>query len=119
MPQLIDLSSRLTNERPKIQIDAEHIYEVHNSKNTAILLDEISKNEKIANFAKKDDKSEKVIEAALGEEALEYIRSRNFSPTGWNLIVEAIMAAINEVELEEIEKEAKKAQGAKVKEFRK
>lgn len=116
---LIDLSQRLTNNKPKIRIDAEHEYEVRNNKNVAILIDEISKSKEIADFAKEGDKTDKVIEAALGKEALDYLKTLDLAVSGWNLIVEGIMAAINEVTLDEIEKETKKAHGDKVKDFRK
>ncbi len=119
MSRTIDLSQRLTNEKPRIKIDGEHSYEVRNNKNVAIVIAEISKDEKIKDFAKDGDKTDKVIETALGKEALVYLKTLDLSVNGWNLIIEAIMAAINEIDLEEVEKETKKAQGDKVKEFRK
>lgn len=119
MSQLIDLSQRLTNEKPRIRIDASHEYEVRNNKNVVILMDEISKAKDIPDFAQDGDKTDKIIEAALGEDALKYLKTLDLAANGWNIIVEAIMAAVNEISLEEIEKEAKKAQEGKVKEFRK
>lgn len=119
MAQIIDLSQRLTNEKPRIIIDKKHGYEVRNNKNVAILIDEISKDKNIADFARKDDKTDKVIEAALGKEALDYLKSLDLAVSGWNLVVEAIMAAINEESLEEMEKQSKKAMGEKAKDFRK
>lgn len=119
MAQIIDLSKRLTNEKPRIIIDNEHNYEVRNNKNVAILIKEITEDDKIKDFAKDGDKYDKIIEAALGNEALLYLKTIELSVNGWNLIVEAIMAAINEISLEEVEGESKKEKDKKIKDFRK
>lgn len=120
MSNVIDLSKRLDNsDKPRIKIDAEHSFEVRNNKNVVILLDEISKDEKIEVFAKDGDKTDKIIETALGEDALKYLKTLDISANGWNIIVEAIIAAVNEIEFEEVEKSAKEAAGGKVKDFRK
>lgn len=119
MDNVIDLSKRLTNKKPKIRIDADHEYEVKNNKNTAILIGEISKDKKIADFDRDNDKTDKIIEAALGKEALEYLKTLDMSVNGWNLIINAIIAQINEISLEEVEKESKKEKENSMKEFRK
>lgn len=119
MPQVIDLSKRLTNEKPKIIIDKDHIYEVRNNKNVAILIKEITEDDKIKDFAKDGDKYDKIIQATLGDEELLYLKTLDLSVNGWGLIIEAIMAAINEIPLEEVEGESKKEQDKKIKDFRK
>ena len=119
MAQIIDLSKRLTNEKPRIIIDKEHNYEVRNNKNVAILIKEITEDDKIKDFAKDGDKYDKIIQAALGDEALSYLKTIELSVNGWNLVIEAIMAAINEISLDEIEGESKKEQDKKREDFRK
>jgi hypothetical protein len=115
MGQFIDLSNRLTNEAATIKIDDNHIYTVNKSKNAGVLMLQIQKDDKLNDIEKLDT----IIEIGMGKEALVYINSLNLSMTQTALIVEAIMAIINEIELEDIEREAKKAAQKQLKEFRK
>lgn len=104
MGKVYDITSRLTNDKPQIKIDEEHVYTVNNSKNKAILLKQISEDKSLDDFKKMDD----IIECALGKEALDYINSLELSVTATSTLINAIMAAIGEVELEDVEKEAAK-----------
>ena len=49
------------------------------------------------------EKIDKIIEAGIGKEALEYIDSLDLPIASYVVIVNVIMAAINDVSLEEIE----------------
>ena len=100
-----------TTRKPVVKIDAEHEFVINNSKNKAILITELSKDTKLNDIERMD----KVIEAALGKEALDYINSLELSVKSTATIINAIMAGISEEDLETIEKEAEK----KIKEFRK
>lgn len=111
MAKVYDIMNRLTNEKPVVKIDAEHEFVINNSKNKAILITELSKDTKLNDIERMD----KVIEAALGKEALDYINSLELSVKSTATIINAIMAGISEEDLETIEKEAEK----KIKEFRK
>lgn len=104
MAKVYDIMGKLTNDKPIIKIDETHQYEVNNSKNQAILITQLAKDEKLNDFERMD----KVIEAALGKDALTYINTLNLSVKGTGIILDAIMAAISEMELEDIEKEAEK-----------
>lgn len=104
MGKVYDIMNRLTNSKPVIKLDNEHEYTVNNSKNQAIFIKQLSEDPKLDDFEKID----KVIEAGLGKEALDYINSLNLSVKASGTIVNAIMAAIGEVELEEVEQEAAK-----------
>lgn len=104
MGKVYDIMSRLTNNKPVIKIDEEHEYTVNNSKNQAMFITQLAKDTKLNDFERID----KVIEAGLGEEAIIYINSLDLSMKATTTIINAIMAAISEVELEEIEEEAKK-----------
>lgn len=104
MGKVYDIMNRLTNNKPVIKIDEGHEYIVNNSKNQVIFITQLAKDEKLDDFERMD----KVIEAALGSEALKYINSLDLTLPATATIINAIMAAINEVDLEEIEEEAKK-----------
>lgn len=111
MGKVYDIMNRLTNNKPIIKIDGEHEYVVNNSKNQAIFIKQLSEDAKLDDFERMD----KVMEAALGKEALDYINSLNLSLKATGTIINAIMAAISEVDLEDIEEEANK----RLKSFRK
>ena len=112
MAKVYDIISRLKNEKPKVMLAEDKVFEVHNSKNSAILMKGISEDKGLDNLVKLD----MIIEAGLGKEALEYINSMDLSIPELTVIVNAIMAAISDVDLEEMEKLAKdevKKQGKK------
>ena len=101
----LDISNKLTNEEHKIKIDKDHSYVVDRGKNTAIKIMHIDKEKDLDEFAKND----KVIKLALGEDAFNYIDSKNYPISQINTIVEAIMAVITEIPFETIVKEAEKS----------
>lgn len=106
MGKVYDIMSRLTNNKPTIKIDEEHEYTVNNSKNTAIFIKQVSEDKSMDDFKRIDT----IIESALGKDALDYINSLELSMVANTTIINAIMAAISEEELEVIEEEAKKQQ---------
>lgn len=111
MSKVYDIMSRLTNDKPVIKIDKEHEYVVNNSKNQAIFIKQLSEDTKLNDFERMD----KIVEAALGKEAADYINSLNLSVKATATVINAIMAAISEMELEDVEKAAEK----QMKNFRK
>lgn len=102
MAQVYDITNRLTNDKPIIKIDEEHEYIVNNSKNTAILIKTLAEDPNLDEFEMMD----KIVEAGLGKEALDYIDSLDLSLKSYGTVMNAIMAAISEQSLEEIEKAA-------------
>jgi hypothetical protein len=104
MGKVYDIMGRLTNEKPIIKIDPAHEYKVNNSKNQAIFIKQLSEDPKLDDFQRLDT----IIEAALGKEALDYINSLNLSVKATGTVINAIMAAISEEDLEAVEKEAEK-----------
>lgn len=90
------------NKKPTVKIDAEHEFTINNSKNSAILIKALSEDKKLDDLERID----KIIEAALGEEALKYIDSLDLAMTNYNTIINVIMAAISDMSLEEMEKVA-------------
>lgn len=103
MSKLYDVADRLksANERPKIKIDDDHIYDINISKNVGIFLKAVVDDSEID----EDEKIDKIIEAGLGKEALEYIKSLNdtFSSKAYSTIVNVIIAAIGDMSLEALE----------------
>ncbi|BDU91777.1 hypothetical protein JJB75_16360 [Clostridium perfringens] len=121
MAKVYDIMNKLVNVKPTVKIDEDHEYKINNTKNNAIYIQSLVKENK-----KKDDKKHdemelinKIIKASLGKEAFEYIDSKGdeWSMSAYNAIINVIMAAISNVELEEIEemseKEAKQFQESK------
>lgn len=103
MGKVYDIMNRLTNNKPVIKIDEAHQYTVNNSKNEAIFIKQLSSDDKLDDIEKMD----KIIEAAMGKEALDYIDSLNLPIPQTGIIVTAIMAAISDMEIEEVEEAAK------------
>lgn len=121
MAKVYDIMNKLVNVKPTVKIDEDHEYKINNTKNNAIYIQSLVKENK-----KKDDKKQdeielinKIIKSSLGKEAFEYIDSKGdeWSMSAYNAIINVIMAAISNVELEEIEemseKEAKRFQESK------
>lgn len=107
MARIYDIISRLENgnQKPVVKVDADHEFKINNSKAAAFKVMAIAEDENI-----KDDKRlEDIVKVALGKEAFDYIEKLELSMPSYNTIVNVIMAAIADVELEEVEGEAKKA----------
>lgn len=101
MSRAYDISEKLNSGRkkPTVKIDEKHTYEINTSKNVGIYLKGLVEDSKIDEFEKIDN----IIEAGVGKEALEYIDSLDLPMSAYVTIVNVIMAAINDVSLEEIE----------------
>lgn len=125
MAKVYDIMNKLVNVKPTVKIDEDHEYKINNTKNNAIYIQSLVKEDKKKD-KKKDKKNKdemelinKIIKASLGNEAFEYIDSKGdeWSMAAYNSIINVIMAAISNVELEEIEemseKEAKRFQESK------
>ena len=101
MSRAYDIAEKLKSgsKKPTFKIDDTHTYEINTSKNVGILLKGLVEDTKIDEFKKID----KIIEAGIGKEALKYIDSLDLPMASYVTIVNVIMAAINDVSLEEIE----------------
>ena len=106
MARVYDIISRLENgnQKPVVKIDAEHEFKINNSKAAAFRIMALSEDDSI----KEDERLEGIVKVGLGEEAFNYIESIDLSMPSYTLIINAIMAAIGDVDLEEIEEESKK-----------
>ena len=101
MSRAYDIAEKLKSgsKKPTVKIDDTHTYEINTSKNVGILLKGLVEDTKIDEFEKID----KIIEAGIGKEALKYIDSLDLPMASYVTMVNVIMAAINDVSLEEIE----------------
>lgn len=101
MSRAYDIAEKLNSGRkkPTVKIDETHTYEINTSKNVAIFLKGLVEDSKIDDFKKIDN----IIESGIGKEALEYIDNLDLPMSAYVTIVNVIMAAINDVSLEEIE----------------
>ncbi|EPB8178451.1 TPA: hypothetical protein K8N32_001363 [Clostridium perfringens] len=112
MAKVYNIMNKMVNVKPTVKIDEEHEYKINNTKNNAIYIQSLAKdNDKKGD--KKYDEMEfmnKIIKASLGQEAFEYIDSKGeeWSMAQYEAILNVIMAAVSNVELEEIEELSKK-----------
>jgi hypothetical protein len=106
MARVYDIVDKITNgnKKPTVKIDADHEYTINNSKNTGVVIKALSEDQKTEDFERMD----KIIQAALGKEALDYINSLELAMSNYNTIVNVIMAAISDMSLEEMEEFSKK-----------
>lgn len=105
MSKVYDISPKLTNEKPKIQIAENKIYEVDNRKNTILLMQQKLEKADINDLNFLDE----AIEMLLGEKAAKEIDEMDLSIAGYQTIFIAIMAAIQEIEYEQAEGMFRKA----------
>lgn len=112
MAKVYNIMDKLVNVKPIVQIDEEHEYKINNTKNNAVYIQSLvkkNKQDKEKNEEVDEIKLiEKIIKASLGKDAFDYIESLDLSMEGYNTIVNAIMAGISNLELEEIEEMGKK-----------
>lgn len=87
--KVYDISKKITNERPVLRLAEDKVYEIDDSKNTMLLLNQKIKNEDMEDLSVLDE-IEKVV---LGEEAVKEIDEMKLSTESHQNIVIAIMAA--------------------------
>ena len=100
MSKTIDISAKLTNERPVLKLAKDKIYEVDDRKNTILKFQQAVENEDVSDIKVIDN----LIEMPLGKEAAEEINKMDLSMVGYQSIMIAIMAAIAGEEYEVAEK---------------
>lgn len=98
------------NKKPEIQLDEEHTFKVNSSVPAVLKIQEISKKQKNNGEEYNEvDGIYDIIAVALGKKAVNYIKTQEYTLAALTLIVEAIMAAINNSTLEEVEEQNKQA----------
>lgn len=96
MSKVIDISAKLTNERPKLKLAEDKIYEIDDRKNTILLL-----NQKMQGSDMNDlNAIDEMIGVVLGEKAAKEINDMNLPIVAYQSIMIAIMAAVTGEEYE-------------------
>lgn len=107
MSKIIDISAKLTNERPKLKLAEDKIYEIDDRKNTIILL-----NQKIQDTDVNDINAiDEMISVVLGEKAAKEIDEMNLPISAYQSIMIAIMAAVTGEDYEVAEARFRKEAG--------
>lgn len=96
---IIDISQKLSDkDEAKIKIDEEHEFDVDCGAETMLIAEQKFREGKTV------EDCYKIIELFVGKEAVKIIKSKNLSMKKLNIIVIAIMAQVNELSYEEMEK---------------
>lgn len=107
MSKIIDISAKLTNERPRLKLAEDKIYDIDDRKNTIILL-----NQKMQGSDTNDiDAIDEMIGVVLGEEAAKEINEMNLPMAAYQSIMIAIMAAVTGEDYEVAEARFRKETG--------
>lgn len=107
MSKIIDISAKLTNERPQLKLAEDKIYDIDDRKNTIILLNQKMQGSDINDL----DAIDEMIAVVLGEEAAKEINEMNLPMAAYNSIMIAIMAAVTGEEYEVAEARFRKEAG--------
>lgn len=100
---VLDISSRLGKEKPTLKIAEGKIYEIDNSADLFLEM-----NEKLDKSNLNVGLFYEIMEKVLGKEALKEIKAMKLSWQELMTILTAIMAQIQEIPLEEMEKRFQK-----------
>lgn len=103
MARHIDLTSKFDNEKPSIKI-GDKTFIVNDEKTTVLLMNQIMKNENLDDVSR----MEKMLETLLGKKQAKELESLNLRFMNYQKVVFAIMAVINDEDLEEVEKRFQK-----------
>ncbi|HHX12401.1 MAG TPA: hypothetical protein GX731_06225 [Clostridiales bacterium] len=90
MSNIIDISSKLTNERPKLKLAEGKIYEIDDRKNTVIKLDSIMSEKDLNDVTNID----KMAELLLGGQAVKDINEMDLSMSAYQNIMIGLLAGI-------------------------
>lgn len=111
MARKFDIIERLKakNERPFVMIDKEHTFTINTSKTNVMAIMAIVGDDKKETSVKEDiELIDKIISISLGDKALEYIKGLDLTMSAYSLIVDAIIAGINDKDIDDLDKEEKK-----------
>jgi len=90
MSKMIDISAKLTNERPKLKLAEDKIYEIDDRKNTVLQLNQKMQQADLEDLTFIDE----LIKMMLGEEAAKEIDEMDLSLSAYQNIMVAIVAAV-------------------------
>ncbi len=99
MSNSIDISAKLKKEPIKIKLSEGKEFEVDNSAETFVIVQDKLKDKEFS-----IDVMYEVIEMLMGKDALKEIKDMKLSVNGTECVIIGLMAAINEISYEEMEK---------------
>ncbi len=99
MSSSIDISAKLKKEPIKIKLTEDKEYEVDNSAETFVIVQDKLKDKEFS-----IEVMNEVIEILMGKDALKDIKDMKLSVKGIESVIIGLMAAINEISYEEMEK---------------
>ena len=96
---MIDISKKLSNDKPVIKIAEGKEYKINNSKNTMLLI-----NQEMQNNKNELEAMDKAVKLALGQSAFEEIENMELSFADYKVLFIGIMAGDSDQSYEEVEK---------------
>lgn len=99
MSNSIDISAKLKKEPIKIKLSEGKEYEVDNSAENFVIVQDKLKDKEFSIEVMYD-----VIEMLMGKDALKEIKDMKLSVNGLETVIIGVMAAVNEISYEEMEK---------------
>ena len=96
MAKIIDISAKLTNERPQLKLAEDKIYEIDDRKNAILKLNQMMKKSDLEDVESVDE----MIGILLGKKAVKEINEMNLPITAYQSVVIACVAAISGVDYE-------------------
>lgn len=96
---MIDISKKLSNDKPVIKIAEGNEYKINNSKNTMLLI-----NQEMQNNKNELEAMDKAVKLALGQSAFEEIENMELSFADYKVLFIGIMAGVSDQSYEEVEK---------------
>lgn len=93
MAKIINITDKLSNEKPSLQI-GDKVYTVNDGMATVLKFEELASDSTVDNMVK-------AIEIALGEKAAKELDVRALSMVNFKVLVIAIMAAVQGIDYED------------------
>lgn len=99
MAKHIDLTNKFDNEKPSITI-GEHTFVINDEKTNILIMNQVMRDESLDNFERMD----KMIEILLGKKQAKELDAMKLSISAYQTVTFAIMAAVNDEDIEVVEK---------------
>ncbi len=99
MPKVIDITNKLTNEKPRIRISKDFEFEVNASKNNVIKMQTIMDSDK-----SEVELMDETLKLLIGEDTCNKLNEMDLSVADYKTIYTAVMACINNESFEDAAK---------------
>ena len=99
MAKHINLTDKFDNEKPTVTVN-DHIFTINDEKTTILLVNQIMRDNSLDNIERMD----KMIETLLGKKQAKELNDMKLSFKNYETVAFAIMAAINDEDIDDIEK---------------